>query len=237
MQFPLNDVDDALCKWQTLFNEACDKHAPFKTKRIKGHLPEWVDNDFLALCKNRDYFYTKAHKTNDHDDWIKAKTIRNRVNNMKFRLKKRYFERSIKENKHDSKKLWKTIKKVLPSTKTSTLANIVNPVDNSNVPTGKDTDNSFNQFFTSVGENLGKQFDNVNLNCPCNDACGGSAFTSQSNDNDSFKFNDVSCDFVYNQICKMDNNKSTGLDQFNVKLLKLAVLLYLHHLLIFVICL
>ena len=36
------------------------------------------------------------------------------------------------------------------------------------------------------------------------------------------KFNDVSCDFVYNQVCKMDNNKSTGLDQFSVKLLKLA---------------
>ena len=218
----INDVDDALCKWQTLFNEACDKHAPFKTKRIKGHLPEWVDNDFLALCKDRDYFYAKAHKTNDKDDWKKAKTIRNRVNNMKFHLKKRYFERSIKENRHDSKKLWKTIKKVLPNTKTCTVANIVNPVDNSNVPTGKDTANSFNQFFTSVGEDLGKQFKNVNLECPCNDACRTSAFTTQSNDNDSFKFDDVSCDFVYNQICKMDNNKSTGLDQFNVKLLKLA---------------
>ena len=112
---------------------------------------------------------------------------------MKFRLKKRYFEKSIKENTHDSKKLWKTNKKVLPSTKTSTVANMVNP--DGNVPTGKDIPNSFNEFFTSVGEDLGKQFDNVNLNCPCNDACSSSTFTSQSNDNDSFKFNDVSCDF------------------------------------------
>ena len=76
--------------------------------------------------------------------------------------------------------------------------------------------------FTSVGEDLGKQFKDVNLECPCNDACTNSAFTTQSNDNDSFKFDDLSCDFVYSQICKMDNNKSTGLDQFNVKLLKLA---------------
>ena len=188
-----------------MFNEACDKNAPFKTKRIKGHLPEWVDNDFVALCKDRDYFYARAHKTND--DWKKAKTIRNRVNNMKFHLKKRYFESSIKENRHDSKKLWKTIKKVLPNTKTCTAANIVNPVDKSNVPTGKDTDNSFNQFFTSVGEDLGKQFNDVNLEYPCNNA-----FTTQSNDNDSFRLDDVSCDFVYSQICKMDNNKSTGLD-------------------------
>ena len=41
---------------------------------------------------------------------------------------------------------------------------------------------------------------NVSLNWPCYDACRNSAFTSQSNGNDSFKFNDVSCDFVYNQI-------------------------------------
>ena len=67
----INDVNDALFKWQTLFNEACDKHAPFKTKHIKGHLPECVDNDFLALYKDRDYFNAKAHKKNDKDDWKK----------------------------------------------------------------------------------------------------------------------------------------------------------------------
>ena len=102
------------------------------------------------------------------------------------------------------------LKKVLPNTKTCTVANIVNPVDNRNVPTGKDSANSFNQFFTSVGENLGKQFNDVNLECPCNDACRNSTFTTQSNDNDSFKFDDVSCDFVYSQICKMDNNNLGG---------------------------
>ena len=213
----IDDVDDALCKWQTLFNEACDKYAPFKTKRIKGHLPEWVNNDFLALCKDRDYFYTKAHKTNDHDDWKKAKAIRNRVNNMKFYLKKRYFESSIKNNMHDSKKLWKTLKKVIPSKKKSIATNIVKSNDHGNVTTGKDTANSFNQFFTSVGKDLSKQFHNVNLKCPCNDVR-----SSTSDCNDNFKFENVSYDFVYNQIYKMDNNKSTGLDEFNVKLLKLA---------------
>ena len=31
----INDVDDALCKWQELFNEARDKHAPFKLNVLR----------------------------------------------------------------------------------------------------------------------------------------------------------------------------------------------------------
>ena len=53
--------------------------------------------------------------------------------------------------------------------------------------------------------------------CPCNDVRSSTSLC-----NESFKFENVSYDVVYNQICKMDNNKSTGLDEFNVRLLKLA---------------
>ena len=83
------------------------KNAPFKTKRIEGHFPEWVNNDFLVLCKDIDYFYAKTHKTDDHADWKKTKSIRNRANNLKLYLKKKYYERSINDNIHDSKNLWK----------------------------------------------------------------------------------------------------------------------------------
>ena len=36
---PIGDANEALHKWQTLFTEACDKHAPFKEKKIKGCFP------------------------------------------------------------------------------------------------------------------------------------------------------------------------------------------------------
>ena len=107
----IDSVDDALTKWQTLFIEACDKHAPFKEKRIKGHLPEWVNDDFLKLSKDRDYYYAKAHKTNNQEGWKKAKSLRNKVNNMRFYLKKNYCKDAISKNMHNSKNLWKTIKK------------------------------------------------------------------------------------------------------------------------------
>ncbi len=67
----LDNVNNALNRWQTLFNDACNKHAPFKEKKIKGHLPEWINGYFLKLKKDRDYYFAKAHKTNDHEDWKK----------------------------------------------------------------------------------------------------------------------------------------------------------------------
>ena len=121
-------------------------------------------------------------------------------------------------NVHDSKKLWKTLKKVIPSKKAN-VPNIISQNGNGNIATGKDTANSFNQFFTSVGEELSKQFDNIDIICPCND---GKSNIFGCNHSESFRFYSVSYDFVYNQICNMDNNKSPGLDKFSVKLLKLA---------------
>ena len=61
---------------------------------------------------------------------------------------------------HNSKKLWKTLKKVIPSKKAQSVPTIVN-ASNNKISTTKETANSFNNFFTSVGEELSKQFDNI----------------------------------------------------------------------------
>ena len=125
----IGDVNEALHKWQTLFTEACDKHAPFKEQKIKSCLPEWINGDFLRLCKDRDYYYAKAHKTNNQDDWNKAKTLRNKVNNMRCYLKKNFCYDAVTKNMHDSKNLWKTIKKILVPSKTSSVASMFNKED------------------------------------------------------------------------------------------------------------
>lgn len=213
----IDDVNEALEKWQTLFTEACEKHAPFKEKRIKGHLPEWINGDFLRLSKDRDYYYAKAHKTNDAEDWKKAKSLRNKVNNMRYYLKKNYCNDAVMNNMHDSKNLWKTIKKIIPN-KSSSVPNVIS---NNDVQSSKDTANEFNKYFTSIGNQLGSKFDtyscNGNVKCPCNHVCSDQYCAVSK-----FKFNEITPEFVLNQILKMQNNKSAGLDQINVRLLKLA---------------
>ena len=214
----LDDVNVALNEWQSSFNAACDKHAPFKEKRVKGCLPEWINSDFLRLSKDRDYYFSKAHKTNNDEDWKKAKSLRNKVNNMKYALKKSYCNKAISDNINNSKNLWKTIKKIIPN-KTSSMPSAVVKKDGNYSGDKKDTANEFNDFFTSIGNELGSKFDNNNSDnvCSCNSVC------SHQNDSvNKFTFKPISYEFVLKQICKMPNCKSSGLDPFNVKLLKLA---------------
>ena len=220
----IDDVNSALNKWQLLFTGICDSQAPFKEKRIKGYLPEWVNHDFLKFSKDRDYYYAKAHKTNDQVYWNKAKTLRNKVNNMKFYLKKNYYNKAINDNINNSKNLWKVIKKIIPN-KSSPVPNNIELSDDG-LPSSKGTANAFNNYFSSIGNTLGEKFnttcnDDKPITCPCNNSC--SKFNKNPSDSkDKFKFCEITHDFVYNQIIKMSNDKSPGLDQFSVELLKLA---------------
>ena len=215
----IDNVNEALSKWQNLFTEICDKHAPFKEKKVKGCLPEWINGEFLSLCKDRDYYFAKAHKTNSQEDWKMARSLRNRVNNMRYYLKKNYCNNAIINNMHDSKSLWKTIKKIVPNKISSAPTSIFNKDDKCiNSGQSKDMANEFNKYFTSIGDELGSKFNEYNhIKCPCNDVC-----SKQYCMVDKFKFSAISAEFVLDEICSMQNSKSTGLDQFNVRLLKLA---------------
>ena len=205
-----SDVNDALGVWQDLFKNVCDVHAPIKDKLVKGSkLPEWINNDFIKLSKQRDYFYKKAHKTNDPSDWKSAKSLRNKVNNMNKFLKKTYCDKAINDNVNNSKQLWNTIKKLIPKSKSS-----VQSVKSKNGLTTNDKEiaNQFNEFFTSIGKNLADKFNNNHEN----------NVTCNKNISSHFEFDFVTPEFVFDEICKMSNNKSTGLDNLNIRLLKLA---------------
>ena len=62
----IDDVNAALDKWQSLFTDVCNTHAPLKEKRVKGHLPEWVNYEFIKLSKDRDYITLKLIRLMNH---------------------------------------------------------------------------------------------------------------------------------------------------------------------------
>ena len=200
-------------------NDVCDKHAPLKEKRIKGHLPEWINGDYIKLTKDRDHFFSKAHKTNDPEDWKMAKSLRNKVNNLNRHLKKKYCTDAIKENVNNSTKLWKTIKKLIPRNNASVRSV---QTDDGFTTCNKDIANEFNSFFTSIGITLAQKFDNVNNSD--DDSCKNVTNDECNNDDVSgnFNFGFVTPSFVFDEICNFSNKKSSGLDNFNVELLKLS---------------
>jgi hypothetical protein len=132
------NVNSAWDAWKGMFDKVCDLHAPVREKRVKGWQPEWITSEFLSLCKDRDYYYGKAHKTNNSDYWKKAKSFRNKANNMRFFLKKSFYSKSIADNVSDSRKLWATLKKLLPN-KSSPTASSVKTSNDTFTSSAKDT--------------------------------------------------------------------------------------------------
>lgn len=205
-----SDVNSALTIWNQLFNNVCNRHAPVKKRRVNGSLPEWINKDYVQLSKDRDYFFSKAHKTNDPQDWVIAKSLRNKVNNLGRSLKRTYCTNAISNNINNSHKLWSTIKKLLPTNKVS-VKSVYNHSTDDYTTCDKDTANQFNNYFTSIGNSLANKFNNTGRNI------------DKSNSVDStFQFDIITDDYIFDKICQLSNNKSPGLDGFQVKLLKLA---------------
>ena len=207
-----SDVNSAWAAWFDMFNEVCNKHAPIREKKIRGYLPEWVTSDFLKLTKDKEFYYDKAHKTNDPLDWDKAKTLRNKVNNLSKTLKKNYYNTEIENNLNNSKKLWKTIRKVIPGKNKSSISNI--KVHDKVTTNDKDTANVFNDYFTTIGSNLGSKFNSHDEDDQVNNFCVSNSC--------KFNFYCISDDYVFDQIWNFSNNKSPGLDDIDVKLFKTA---------------
>ena len=70
----------------------------------------------LHYIKDIQCLKSKGHKTRSEKDWAVYKATR-KVNNLATRLKREYFEASIREAGTDSQKLWKPLKRLslLPS--------------------------------------------------------------------------------------------------------------------------
>ena len=111
-----------------------------------------------------------------------------------------------------------------------------------------ETANEFNEYFTSIGEDLAKKFGSISR-CNCNtynnyvSACScsvnnnlhangnvSSSNDSHSTNNGKFHFAMITEEYVFDQICNFPNNESTGLDHFHVRLLKLAAPVICHSL-------
>ena len=64
---------------KNICNEICDKHAPLKSFRVKGHLHSWVDNDIVTKMRQRDKIHGMAVKNNDSELFDKYRKLKNEI--------------------------------------------------------------------------------------------------------------------------------------------------------------
>ena len=198
--------------WYDIFNAVLDKHAPIVTKRVKrDRQPEWFNNEIAYARKMRE----KYHKL---EMWSEFKFWRNRTKHIIDESKRNFYSKMVKDSKA-SKDLWKCIRSLNPSQqeKPYELLN-EDGVKTNNV---SDICNVFNKFFTSCVENLktdrcmSKTHDYAKLN-----QFVQKKFTKS--EQVKFSIPPVTINGLFNEMIKLDINKSTGSDNIGPKILKLS---------------
>ena len=135
---------------------------------------------------------------------------RNKANNLATKLKKEHYRNEIKKNKNDGRKLWKTIRNLMPGSISAGPSNLKCGADI--IADNSKMANSFNDFFANIGLKLTKSFGNL-----------ADHILSAGHENSKvrrFIFKEIDPTFVLDQLNGISVTKATGLDLIPAKLLK-----------------
>ena len=152
----------------------------------------------------------------------KYRTLRNKVHNKIRSAERQYMIDKIDENKDNSKQLWKHVKDLGYQSKSKESANIVLDVDGKKYHDKKAVADHFNQFFTQIASKLVSKLprqeymtydvDSVKFKNPYKDIMP-----------DSFKFQEISEEFVLKEFQSLNISKSSllhGLDSIPARFIK-----------------
>ena len=158
------DPTDAWDEMLKIITEEADKMCPVREYNIKNSKPPWLANELIEQMKDRDYFYSKAKRTSNDDDWNIAKFHRNQVNFNIRKAKADFIKDQLKNNEGNSARFWRTIKQIMPNKKgTKTKATVSICTDEGNKIQEDRVADHLNTFFAQIGNTNGT---NMNLSNP-----------------------------------------------------------------------
>ena len=181
----------------------------------------FLTDDLLEQIKNKDYFYRKAKKFGNLDDWNIAKYLRNQTNKNIRKAKSEYVTNQLHACRGDSAKFWHTIKTVFPSkkhkdTKPIRLKHQHEQIDPDTVA------DYINQFFLNVGNKpvTDLHLDLNNNNNTTLTSQSQSLETSQIQIEQLFSLEPVTCAEIFRLTDRLNPRKSSGLNNISTKVLR-----------------
>lgn len=174
---------------------------------VKGSTCPWMSFDLWTLIKIKNNYLKRVKRdpSNVHlNDMLKH--ISKKVNDMKRSCKKSFYENLLNNTPHN--KFWKHLRSILGHSNKN--ANITLSVNNRKISNDSEVSNAFNNYFSSVGEELANKIPVNNSSPLSNVRCIP----------DSIYLRPASVNEVMILIKELDNNKSGGPDNISPKVLK-----------------
>ena len=207
-------VDALWDHFKTSFVSVADKHAPIIQKRVRGvDVCPWLNKSIKVIMRRRDFLLKKARKTKNSEDWTNYRSCRNKVTDSIRKAKASYNHRLIKECGNDHKAFWKTMKRILPGEKSAVSTKI--NTGHSIIADKRLIANAFNKFFVGTASRLLEKLPSL----PSFSTVPQDVNSGPELQRTAFKFEDVSEDFVKNQLRGLKAGKAVGLDKIPARLL------------------
>ena len=213
-----SNVNDAANMFQSMFSNVCNRHAPLKKKRVREKKSPWLNNDVIKLMRERDKLKKKAVKSGNNTDWSHYRVVKNKVNSEIKRSKQSYVCNNIKTSGNNTKKVWDTIRQVIPNKRNNTNISCLKN-ENVNVTEPNEIADIMNNFFASIGPKLAAEIPVLD-----DDVDRERLSNCVENPINSFEFSPVSLEYVFDKLSSLPEKKATGTDDLPAKLLKVGAI-------------
>ena len=192
------NINSVWIKWKDSFLDICNRHAPYKTMRVKNRLSPWITPEIIQLMYQRDHAKKLSDKHKTKELLNAYKISRNDVTSKLRKSKIDYFANIEHKHRKEPSKLWDEMKKITGKNKSK---NITNP----NIDC-----EAFNEYFTNIGKKISNSFDEPKTNWK-NPECRY-----------LFSFNKIETDEVKKALLNLSDSSNIDLLDFDSKLLRMA---------------
>ena len=146
-----SNQNDAMNEFVKVFQDVAEIHAPtktIKTKKEKMEVP-WFTDELTEKIKLKNEILRDWYIYGLKEDKKAVKKLKNEINHLKYKLKRKYYTEQFRKHEGDMKKTWKLLKEATGNT------NIHETIEPENM--NKERANKFNHFFATVGSEIQKK--------------------------------------------------------------------------------
>ena len=110
IQGDIYKTDDSYSKLTEILSEVLEKHAPLKTKTIRGYQAPFMNKNLSKVIITKSRIRNKYLKWPSRENFLAFNSIKNKCNNLLKKSKKKYFLENANEGSVSSKLFWNTVK-------------------------------------------------------------------------------------------------------------------------------
>ncbi len=209
-----SNVNDLYRKLFEKLRELLDLYFPkVRQSRKQAKDKDWITNGIKRAIKYKHLLFQTQLKYSTKDNIEKWKKYRNVLNKVIKDTQRDYYKNKIKQYNNNCIGLWKTLGSIICNKKRETHINKLK-INNQIINDPAQIANTMNNYFTNIGPELAKKFQNNTDNNFMN-------FMGESKKQSMYMFK-TNPNEIYNLINKLKNKKSSGFDDFSPKFLKLC---------------